>query len=50
MNEVGISADVILDGKNSEFESLANSCRVVYANFSKMIAAHRNGKRNSVMN
>lgn len=44
MNEVGISADVILDGKNYEFESLANSCKVVYANFSKMIAAYRNGK------
>lgn len=50
MNEVGISTDVILDGKNSEFESLANSCKVVYANFSKMIAAYRAGKRNSVMN
>ena len=44
MNEVGISADVILDGKNAEFESLANSCRVVYANFSKMIVAYRGRK------
>lgn len=50
MNEVGISVNVILDGKNSEFESLANSCKVVYGNFSKMIAAYRNGKRNSLMN
>lgn len=50
MNEVGISEDVILDGKNPEFESLANSCKIVYANFSKIIAAYRNGKRNSLMN
>ena len=50
MNEVGISTDVILDGRNSEFESLANSCKVVYANFSKMIAAYGDGKRNSVIN
>jgi hypothetical protein len=41
MNEVGITPDVILDGKNSEFKSLANSCRVVYTNFSKMIADYK---------
>jgi hypothetical protein len=41
MSEVGITPDVILDGKNSEFKSLANSCRVVYTNFSKMIADYK---------
>lgn len=42
MEEVGISSDDILDGKNSEFESLANYCNVVYQNFSKMIIANKN--------
>ena len=42
MKEVGISRDDILDGKNSEFESLANYCKVVYGNFSEMINAYRN--------
>jgi GMP synthase-like glutamine amidotransferase len=41
MIEVGISSDDIINGKNSEFENLANYCKVVYENFSKMITAHR---------
>ena len=44
MKEVGISSDDILGGKNSEFDSLANYCKVVYENFSKMISAYRNTK------
>ncbi|HJU79367.1 MAG TPA: type 1 glutamine amidotransferase [Nitrososphaeraceae archaeon] len=42
MKEVGISRDDILNGKNPEFENLANYCRVVYENFSEMITAYRN--------
>jgi len=42
MEEVAISSDDILDGKNSEFESLANYCKVVYQNFSIMISDYRN--------
>ena len=42
MKDVGISRDDILDGKNSEFESLANYCKVVYGNFSELINAYRN--------
>jgi GMP synthase (glutamine-hydrolysing) len=41
MKEVGISSGDIINGKNSEFENLANYCKVVYENFSKMITAHR---------
>jgi GMP synthase (glutamine-hydrolysing) len=37
MKEAGVTADVILNGKKAEFESLANNCEVVYSNFSKMI-------------
>ena len=41
MKEVGISAGHIINGKNSEFENLANYCKVVYENFTKMINANR---------
>jgi len=41
MKELGISSVDIINGKNSEFENLANYCKVVYENFSKMITAHR---------
>lgn len=44
MEEVGVSLDDILDGKNSEFGSLANYCKVVYENFSNMMTAYRNAK------
>ena len=44
MKEVGVSSDDILVGKNSEFESLANYCKVVHENFSKMITVYRNAK------
>jgi len=44
MKQVGVSSDDILVGKNSEFDSLANYCQVVYGNFSKMISAYRNTK------
>jgi GMP synthase (glutamine-hydrolysing) len=37
MKEAGVTADVILNGKKAEFESLANNSEVVYSNFSKMI-------------
>jgi GMP synthase-like glutamine amidotransferase len=42
MKEVGVSRDDILDGKNPEFKSLANYCKVVYGNFSEMITAYKN--------
>jgi GMP synthase-like glutamine amidotransferase len=42
MKEVGVSLDDILDGKNSEFGSLAYYCKAVYENFSNMMTAHRN--------
>lgn len=42
MKEVGVSSDDILDGKNSEFESLASYCKVVYENFSNMISVYKN--------
>ena len=44
MKEVGVSLDDILDGKKSEFDSLANYCKVVHENFSKMITAYMNTK------
>lgn len=44
MKEVGVSLDDILDGKNSEFDSLANYCKVVYENFSNIMTAYRNAK------
>jgi GMP synthase-like glutamine amidotransferase len=39
MKQVGVTSDDILVGRNSEFDSLANYCKVVYGNFSKMISA-----------
>jgi GMP synthase-like glutamine amidotransferase len=37
MREAGVTVDNILNNKKAEFESLANNCRVVYSNFSKII-------------
>ena len=49
MNEVGISADAILDGKILNLKVSPIAVRLC-TNFSKMMAVYRNGKRNSVMN
>ena len=38
MIEVGVSTDSILNNKKDEFDKLANDCKVVYSNFSKMIS------------
>jgi GMP synthase (glutamine-hydrolysing) len=38
MTEVGVSTDTILNNKKDEFDNLANNCKVVYSNFSKMIS------------
>lgn len=37
MKEVGVTVDNILNDKNAEFENLANNCRMVYSNFSKIM-------------
>ena len=37
MKETGVTADIILANKKAQFESLADNCRVVYSNFSKII-------------
>jgi GMP synthase (glutamine-hydrolysing) len=42
MKEVGINRDDIIERKNSEFEGLANYCKIVYGNFSEMITDYRN--------
>ena len=44
MKEVGVTLADILDGKKSEFDSLANYCKVVHENFSKTITAYMNTK------
>ncbi|CAN5525926.1 hypothetical protein BH18THE1_BH18THE1_05450 [soil metagenome] len=38
MTEIGVSTDSILNNKKDEFDNLANNCKVVYSNFSKMIS------------
>lgn len=37
MKEAGVTIDDILNDKNAEFENLANNCRMVYSNFSKIM-------------
>jgi GMP synthase (glutamine-hydrolysing) len=37
IKETGVTADIILANKKTEFESLADYCKVVYSNFSKII-------------
>ncbi|HJY09820.1 MAG TPA: type 1 glutamine amidotransferase, partial [Nitrososphaeraceae archaeon] len=37
MQETGVTADIILNDRKAEFESLAKNCKVVYSNFSKII-------------
>jgi hypothetical protein len=44
MKEVGVTLGDILYGKKSEFDSLANYCKVVHENFSKTITAYMNTK------
>lgn len=39
MKETGVTADIILNDKKAEFENLAENCKVVYSNFSKIIGA-----------
>jgi GMP synthase (glutamine-hydrolysing) len=39
MKETGATADTILNDKKNEFKGLANNCKLVYSNFSKMIKA-----------
>jgi len=38
LTEVGVSTNSILNNKKDEFDNLANNCKVVYSNFSKMIS------------
>lgn len=42
MKESGSSLDDILEGKNSEFESLANYCKLERQNFSKITTTYKN--------
>lgn len=39
MKETGATADTILNDKKNEFKGLANNCKLVYSNFSKMMKA-----------
>jgi len=41
MKEEGITSEDILHDKMTEFEALANKCKVVYSNFSKIITANQ---------
>ena len=41
MKEEGITSEDILHDKMTEFEALANNCKVVYSNFSKIIMANQ---------
>jgi GMP synthase (glutamine-hydrolysing) len=41
MKEEGITSEDILHDKMTEFEALANKCKVVYSNFSKIITTNQ---------
>jgi GMP synthase (glutamine-hydrolysing) len=49
INETAATADIILNYKKNEFKSLANNCKLVYSNFSKLIKARR-AENSSPMN